>query len=155
MTIKATDPWTRAEKDAGRSILLEVPPWPIDGGELIGRDPRKVLVEEFTRAGLEAAPLLKVIRAKCLDCCVQQEAEVRKCVAITCPNWPYRMGANPFFTRELTEEQRAKLSAAARARFGLPPVQDAPPAQLAKNLAWLKSDGGSAGTEVAQEAPDA
>lgn len=37
----------------------------------------------------------KAIRAKCLDCCGNQEAEVRKCVSVTCPLWPMRMGSLP------------------------------------------------------------
>ena len=49
MTVK--DAWTRAEKDAARAILLEPSPYESDGGELIGRDPRKIPVEEFNRAG--------------------------------------------------------------------------------------------------------
>ena len=72
MTIKPTDAWTRAEKDAARAILLEPSPYEADGGELIGRDPRKIPVEAFTRAGLEGHPLLQVIRAKCLDCCASR-----------------------------------------------------------------------------------
>lgn len=34
----------------------------------------------------------KAIRLKCLDCCCGQSAEVRKCPAIDCPLWRYRMG---------------------------------------------------------------
>ena len=34
----------------------------------------------------------KAIREKCLDCCCWQREEVRKCTAIHCPLWPYRMG---------------------------------------------------------------
>jgi hypothetical protein len=115
MAIKPTDAWTRAEKDASRAILLEPSPLPIDCGELIGRDPRKVTVEEFGNAGLESNPVLRVIRGKCLDCCGEQESEVRKCVLITCALWPCRMGANPFHTRELTAEQRAEFAERARA----------------------------------------
>lgn len=44
-------------------------------------------------------PLIKVIREKCLDCCVYQKAEVRLCHIQTCALWPYRMGKNPFHTR--------------------------------------------------------
>lgn len=51
-------------------------------------------------------PLLKVIRAKCLDCCVHQPSEVRLCNATDCPLWPYRMGKNPFHERKMTNEQR-------------------------------------------------
>lgn len=34
----------------------------------------------------------KAIRMKCLDCCADQLAEVRKCPATNCPLWRYRMG---------------------------------------------------------------
>jgi hypothetical protein len=41
-------------------------------------------------------PVLQAIRAKCIDCCCGQLAEVRLCTAKTCPLWPYRMATNPF-----------------------------------------------------------
>jgi hypothetical protein len=50
---------------------------------------------------------LKAIRAKCLDCCCYQQAEVRRCPATECPLYAYRMGHNP-------------------ARAGLGKKQDAP-----------------------------
>ena len=50
--------------------------------------------------------LLKVIREKCLDCCVQQHGEVRQCHITTCPLWPYRMGNNPFHHCNMTDEQK-------------------------------------------------
>jgi hypothetical protein len=32
---------------------------------------------------------------------------MRKCVAIACPNWPYRLGENPFrAAREMTSSGR-------------------------------------------------
>ena len=34
----------------------------------------------------------KAIRLKCLDCCCGNSAEVRRCPAIKCPLWRYRMG---------------------------------------------------------------
>lgn len=34
----------------------------------------------------------KAIRMKCLDCCCDNMAEVRKCPATNCPLWRYRMG---------------------------------------------------------------
>jgi hypothetical protein len=34
----------------------------------------------------------KAIRLKCLDCCADQLAEVRKCPAVDCPLWRFRMG---------------------------------------------------------------
>jgi hypothetical protein len=47
------------------------------------------------------------IRAHCLDCCGGSSDEVRKCTAVRCPSWPFRIGANPW---------RAPLSEAERAR---------------------------------------
>lgn len=108
MTIRPTDAWTRTEKDAAKAILLESSPYETDGGELIGRDPRRIPAEDFARSGLEGNPILKVIKAKCVDCCGGREFEVRKCVLITCPNWPYRMGANPFRKSDVTDEERAR-----------------------------------------------
>lgn len=40
----------------------------------------------------------KAIRLKCLDCCADQAAEVRRCPAENCPLWRYRMG------REIKDE---------------------------------------------------
>jgi hypothetical protein len=109
--IKPTEDWRRADVDKARGILLEKSPYEVDGGELIGRDPRKIDVNEFVEAGIDGAAVLEVIRAKCLDCCVYQPEEVRKCVAVRCPNWPYRMGTNPFRAKvDLSDEERARRS---------------------------------------------
>lgn len=51
-------------------------------------------------------PLLKIIREKCLDCCVHKPSEVRLCSIKTCPLWPYRMGKNPFHLRKMTDKQK-------------------------------------------------
>ena len=47
---------------------------------------------------MERLSRTKAIRMKCLDCCADQLAEVRKCPATNCPLWRYRMG------RELKDE---------------------------------------------------
>lgn len=68
-------------------------------GEIHGRDSRKMTVAELNALGHEKSPLLKIIRAKCLDC-AHSESEVRKCTGITtCALWPYRMRTNPFSER--------------------------------------------------------
>ena len=41
---------------------------------------------------MERLSRAKAIRMKCLDCCADQLAEVRKCPATNCPLWRYRMG---------------------------------------------------------------
>ena len=38
---------------------------------------------------------LKSIRKKCLDCSYWQPKEVRKCVIVDCPIYPYRFGRRP------------------------------------------------------------
>ena len=38
---------------------------------------------------------LKAIRKKCLDCSYWQPKEVRKCVIVDCPIYPYRFGRRP------------------------------------------------------------
>ena len=65
-------------------------------GETFGTDPRTVGVDTLNAAGHQKRPLLRVIREKCLDCCVGQVSEVRKCTAVDCSLWPYRMVTNPF-----------------------------------------------------------
>lgn len=40
--------------------------------------------ERLTRA--------KAIRAKCIDCMGGDKSEVRKCTAVNCPLFPFRMG---------------------------------------------------------------
>ena len=37
----------------------------------------------------------QAIRKKCLDCCVENFDEVRKCVAVKCPLHEYRSGKTP------------------------------------------------------------
>lgn len=39
--------------------------------------------------------MAKAIRAKCMDCVGEQEAEVRKCQMTKRPLFPYRFGCNP------------------------------------------------------------
>lgn len=60
-------------------------------GSTEGRDPRELSVEEL---GALPGPLA-AIRVKCVDCSGGSPAEARKCTAIGCALWPYRMGTNP------------------------------------------------------------
>ena len=51
---------------------------------------------------------VKAIKAKCLDCCCGQPAEVKECPVISCALHPFRLGKNPYRTkRTMSEEQRA------------------------------------------------
>jgi len=78
-----------------RAIFLETSPYETDGGNLIGRDPREIPLADIRRLEHPESPV-KAARAKCLDCCGDNAAEVRKCVAVNCALWPLRMGNNPF-----------------------------------------------------------
>lgn len=72
-------------------------------GHLVGRDPRQIPREVLSRyypAEAGGAGNGRVVRAKCLDCSCGQESEVRKCTALACALWPYRMGTNPFTNRK-------------------------------------------------------
>ena len=77
-------------------VLLQHSPYAEDEGQLIGRDPRKVPPADWRAAGVDPSGVMRAIRAKCLDCVCYQPGEVRKCVAVTCPLWPFRMGLDVF-----------------------------------------------------------
>ena len=65
-------------------------------GETYGKLPSEVSTGAMQAVGHQPGPLLEIIRAKCLDCCCYQVGEIRKCTAVQCVLWPYRMGSNPF-----------------------------------------------------------
>ncbi len=81
----------------------------LDNGETEGLDPRKMSISLLGECGHEAAPLLRVIREKCLDCS-HTATEVRRCTSVGCWLWPYRMATNPF-RPERTEAQKAASQA--------------------------------------------
>jgi len=96
-------------RDRDPKALCEVSGDGEDASRIVGRDPRNVSVEEYRAAGHEPMPILKAIRAKCIDCCAGQPSEVRKCIATGCPSWPYRMATNPFRNSpEISEEEKIR-----------------------------------------------
>ena len=90
-----------------RRDFLEKSPYLADEGELIGKHPGDVPLEILSqkfRAQIPSRPFGGV-----LDCCCGNAAEVRKCVAVDCALWPFRMGTNPFRKkRELSFEQKCQ-----------------------------------------------
>jgi hypothetical protein len=64
-----------------------------DGSTEGNPDPARTDLEAI---GHERRPIMSVIRAKCLDCSSGQPSEIRRCTAVKCALWPYRMGSNPF-----------------------------------------------------------
>ena len=100
---------------AKQQELLEVSASETDGGELIGKRPEDVPSEILSRYYRAKNPL-KALRGRCLDCCCDNAAEVRKCVSVDCPSWPFRMGVNPFRKKQqLSEEQKQRRTAQLRA----------------------------------------
>jgi hypothetical protein len=72
-------------------------------GETRGVDPSHMGLDDLREAGHLGGSLMRVIRAKCLDCSAGSRLEVRACAAVRCALWPYRMGRNPFKRRKRAE----------------------------------------------------
>ena len=73
-------------------------------GRPVGRDPRKMGTQDLQALGHISMSPLSALRARCLDCCGGSSDEVRKCIAVRCASWPFRMGANPW--RSVSEGRR-------------------------------------------------
>lgn len=57
----------------------------------------------------------KAIRAKCIDCCCGNSAEVRRCTVKKCPLWVFRMG-NPSRCGVTLEEAEKIFSTCAQSK---------------------------------------
>ena len=91
------------------AIALEVGP----DGMMIGRDPRVLLVKDLEAIGHRPMSAQEALRLRCVDCCAGVFSEVRKCTAVACPSWPFRMGKSPWKEkRVLSPEHLEKLRAA-------------------------------------------
>ena len=66
---------------------------------LVGANPLVLGGTVLVTAGIKPPTPLKAIRARCMDCCGGSRSEVRKCVALDCTSWPFRMAKNPFAMR--------------------------------------------------------
>jgi len=91
--------------------FLKVSPRECDGNKKIGVDPRNLDRETLLLLG-PVVSLIKVIRARCINCCMGDLSEVRKCTAIDCPSWRYRMGVNTLDTRFKPNQPKEKALAA-------------------------------------------
>jgi hypothetical protein len=120
----------------------------------VGRDPREMTRAELELLGHGKKPLLRAMRARCLDCCAGQPNEVRLCTAVHCPLWPYRMSTDPW-RKEPSEAQREHartLAAKRRAEAGKQPsggresakvelpATNLPPAKLSTGQTVVASD---------------
>lgn len=66
--------------------------------------------EDFRKEVSENTNVLRAIKLKCLDCSTYNINEIKECPVKNCPLYPFRLGRNPFRKRELSEEERTKLS---------------------------------------------
>lgn len=85
---------------------LEISP----AAEAIGRDPREMAPGDLEALGHVRKPVLQALRERCVDCCGGSVFEVRACVAVACPSWPFRMGTDPWREkRVMSDDQKAVL----------------------------------------------
>jgi hypothetical protein len=82
--------------------------WPIS------RDPRRITEAELRALVHEPMSPLAALRARCLDYCGGSADEVRKCVAVECPSWPFRMGVNSWRTVSEAKREAGRALAARR-----------------------------------------
>ena len=90
--------------------------------------PLPILLSRYHR---EANPL-KALRLRCLDCCCGSALEVRRCSAVACPSWPFRMGTNPFRQKRVlsAEQKQAMTERLAKAEGGMNSTIDVNDARL-------------------------
>lgn len=81
-----------------RDIYLEPSPVRADGVFQVGKLPGSIELRDLRALGHPERPK-SAIRAECRDCSGGSDTEIRKCVAIGCALWPFRMGVNPFHGR--------------------------------------------------------
>jgi hypothetical protein len=124
-------------------------------GQDIGRDPRRMTIDDLAALGHKPMGPLKALRLRCIDCSGGSAAEVRLCIAVTCPAWPFRMGVNPWrvpASEAKRERARALLTERGRLAKNLRQVRDRgetngvratslPGDALAKEIPTLSGDG--------------
>ena len=59
---------------------------------------------------------MKAIRAKCIECCCGNMAEVKECTITDCALYDFRMGKNPNI--KLSDAERARRAEKARENMG-------------------------------------
>jgi hypothetical protein len=71
---------------------------------------------ELQAMEFEPAPVLKAIRAKCLDCSGGMPSEVRDCLVRNCALFPFRFGKNPWRAPPTEARREAARKAVASLR---------------------------------------
>ena len=103
--------------DSALADLRQLSPFPGDGGELIGKHPDEVPLRDSLPLprGEKSAEGPSGAMSRLL---LRSAEEVRKCTAVACPSWPFRMGTNPFREKRVLspEQKREMVDRLARAR---------------------------------------
>ncbi len=73
----------------------------------------KIILREGTNWMVERMTRAKAIRLKCLDCCCNQPAEVRRCHLKDCTLWRFRMGTEEKDDLYLDAHRKPKSSGSA------------------------------------------
>lgn len=71
---------------------------------------------ELHALGFAPVPILKAIRAKCLDCSGGSPVEVADCLVKTCALYPFRLGQNPWRPERSDAQREASRKALAKAK---------------------------------------
>ena len=96
-------------------------------GWSIGQDQRRMTQAELRQLGQEPMSATAAIRAHCIDCCGGSANEVRLCLALRCPSWPWRMGTNPWRSVSEGRRESGRRLAAQRAAKSSPLKSDLRP----------------------------
>ena len=78
--------------------------------------------EHLTALGHAPMPVLKAIRAKCVDCSGGNRAEVADCLVRTYALYPFRGGINPWRARVSEARREAARDVLARRKAGTIPA---------------------------------
>jgi hypothetical protein len=62
-----------------------------------------------TEAGHAPMSAAQAIRQKCRDCSAGNDAEIRRCEAVSCALWPFRVGKSPWHARRSFSEGNTPL----------------------------------------------
>jgi hypothetical protein len=78
-----------------------------ENGDPVGKDPCQIDQAELRAAGHVRMPVLRTIRAKCLDCCCGSPSDVRACIITSYALWRYRIGSNSWRAKKTLSPERA------------------------------------------------
>jgi hypothetical protein len=109
-------------------------------GTVVGQDPRALSPDELRALGHRGKPLLQAMRRRCVDCCGGKKDEVRRCTAVACPLWPYRMGTDPWHpqAKPAAEPEPAQPPAPPLGVPAPPPVAPSAPAAESEETPALR-----------------